>query len=163
MKLIKLSTSAITRNLKTAFNVSTETISLLYPKLTSNFFCTSSFDDCPKYESEDSSKISITSSSQRVAHSYSLRSKPIQKIFSSSTRATSSSISSLLHQHAQLFSSTSEKLPPFLPDILLSHSPSSGIETSFTVNSYSASTHLIGGDQGLVSTVSTINIAEFPF
>ena len=150
------STSANLLDLKTASDFGSQTFSLLYPKLSSSLYSTSSVDDILTCESEKLSNIASNSSSQPVTHSYNLRSRPIQTSSPSSTRSTPSSISAILRQHAQPNSSTSENLPSSLSDIPISLRPSSGMESSFTVHSYPRSTPLIG-DQESVFSLSTSN------
>ena len=65
-------------------------------------------------------------------------------------------------QHAQPNSSTAQNLPSFCSDIPISLTPSSGIETSFTVHSYPRSTHFFG-DQESVSSSSATNPTDFPY
>ena len=137
-------------------------MSLLSPKLSSSSYSTSSADNILKCESKNSSKSSSSSSSQPVTHSYNLRSRPTQISSSSSTRSTSSSISAVLRQYAQPHSSTSENHPSSLSDIPISLRPSSGIENSFAVHSFSRYTHL-SGDQKSVSSLSAINLTELPY
>ena len=105
-KIDKLSTSAKDLDLKTASNFISETLSLLYPKVISIFLATSSVDVFQSCESEDSTNNVLRSSFQRVAHSYSLRWRPIQESSSSRIRLTSSSFSALLRQHLEPHSST---------------------------------------------------------
>ena len=91
-------TSANLPDLETASDKSSEQFSLLYPKLSSNFYSTSSVDDILNYEPLH---FTSTSRSQPVTHSYNLRSRPIQTSSSSSTRLALSSISALFCQHVQ--------------------------------------------------------------
>ena len=100
-------------------------------------------------------------SSQNVAHSYTLQSSPIQTSFSSRTRSTSVSTSAFLRQQAQPDSSTSENLPSSLSNNSIQRRPSSGVGTSFTVHSNTKSTHLLG-DQESVSSLSGINTVDLP-
>ena len=65
-KIDEPSTSTNPPDLKTASDLSTETFSLLFPKLSSSLYSTSSVDDFLNYESQDSWSKTLTSSTQRV-------------------------------------------------------------------------------------------------
>ena len=145
--------------MKTASDNSSETFSLLNPKLSWNTYSTSSVENIPKYEPKNATS---TSRSQPVTHSYILRSSPIQTSSSSSTRSTIGSISALFCEHAKPHSSSSENLPSSLSGNPISLRPSSGIESSFTVHLYPISTHLVG-DQESVSSLSAINPTHLPY
>ena len=62
-------TSVHPTHLKTASDLSSETFSLLYRKLSSTLNSTSSVDGCLKYESKKLSNFTLTTSSQIVAQS----------------------------------------------------------------------------------------------
>ena len=129
---------------------------MLYPKLTSNLYFTSSVDDILICEPSLSSKNSSTSSCQPVTHSYILESRLIKISSSSSTRSTSNSTSALLCQHARTYSSTSENLPSSPSDNPISLRLSFVIEASFIVNTYRKSTNLLE-DQDFISSLRAIN------
>ena len=122
------STSINLPDLKTVSDMRSETFSLLYPKLSSNLYFTCSVEDNLNCESIFSSIITLTRSSQPVTHCYNLRSRSKRTLSSPSTKSTSSLISAVLRQNAQLSSSASENLPSFLSDIQIGLRPSSGID-----------------------------------
>ena len=161
-KIDKLSTSATVLDLKTASDSSSETFSLLYPKVISVFHSTSSVDGFLSCESEDSTNNLLWSSFRTVAHSYNLGWRPIQTSSSSHIRWTSSSFSAILRQHSESHSSIWKNLPSPLSDMPFSLRPFSDNENSFTVQSNSKSTHLIG-DQETFSSLSATNTTDIPY
>ena len=152
-----------TPNVESGFDISSDTISPLFPSSSSSFLSTSSVEGFLNCESEDSlSNNTLTYFFQRITHSFKLTSTPIQSSSSSCTRSTSSSISAMMLHHAQsqffAFGSASVSRP-VNP---LSLRPSSGIKTSFLVLSYPKSAHLIE-DQESVPSPSAIKAAELAY
>ena len=96
-------TSANKSKLETASDLTSEILSLLYPKLSSSLFCTSFVHDFLTCESGYWPNNTLTSSSQTVIHSCILISRHFQSSTSSRKTSTSSSISASLRQNAQSF------------------------------------------------------------
>ena len=157
------STSVKTNKLKPASDNSSETIFPLFPNSSSSPLSTSSVDGFLNCESEDCHlNNTLTSSFQRITHSFKLRSRPFQSSSSSRTRSTSSSNSAMLLHHAQYQIFASDSVPNSFPGFPLSLKYSSGTKTSFTVLSQPKSIHL-SEDQESVSSLSAIKTAELPY
>ena len=91
-----------TPNFKNLSNKSSERFSLYYPNLSSSFLYKSSVEGFLNWELTNSeTNNTLTSSSQRVIHSYNLRSTPIQSAPSSRKRSVSGFVFAILRYHAQ--------------------------------------------------------------
>ena len=150
-------TSASPGNRETYTDFTFETFTLLYLKLSSSLFSTFSADGFL-----NSSFITSTFPPKKQPFSYYSRSRAIQTSSFSRTRSTSRSISALLRQHAQLYSSTSDSFLPLSVIFQPSLRPSFGIELFFTVPSYKRSCYLLG-DQESVSSLSSFIIAQLAY